>query len=116
MLDDLLAVLYALPQVYVDTGVIVFTQPRVAFYRYLRGIVEARFGDRVMFRSDQVIWPEAIERSIAVIEEAPFVSDEKKKDILYHNAARFLRLSEEEIARHHGPWMDQRKEESHGKK
>jgi uncharacterized Zn-finger protein len=30
MLDDLLAVPYAHPQVYVDIGVIVFTQPRAS--------------------------------------------------------------------------------------
>jgi uncharacterized protein len=42
-----------------------------------------------------------IERAIAVIEEAPFLSADQKRDILYDNAARFLRLSEEEIARHH---------------
>lgn len=101
LLDDLLAVLYAHPQVYVDVGVIVFTQPRAAFYRYLRGIMEAGFGNRVMFGSDQMVWPGVIERALAVIEEAPFLSAEQKRDILYHNAARFLRLSEEEIARHH---------------
>jgi uncharacterized protein len=101
MLDDLLTVLYAHPQVYVDVGVIVFTQPRPAFYRYLQGIVEAGFAKRVMFGSDQMVWPEVIERSIAVIEEAPFLSEEQKRDILYNNAARFLRLSEEEMARHH---------------
>ena len=33
MLDDTLALLYAHPQVYVDTGVIFYTQPRPAFYR-----------------------------------------------------------------------------------
>ena len=33
MIDDLLAVLYAHPQVHVDTGVIIYTQPRAAFYR-----------------------------------------------------------------------------------
>lgn len=102
MLDDLLAVLYAHPQVYVDVGVIVFTQPRPAFYRYLRGIVEAGFGNRVMFGSDQMVWPGVLERAIAVIEEAPFLSQVQKRDILYNNAARFLRLGEEEIARHHG--------------
>lgn len=101
MLDDLLAVLYAHPQVYVDVGVIVYTQPRASFYRYLRGIVEAGFGRRVMFGSDQMVWPAVIERAIAVIEEAPFLSKNEKRDVLYHNAARFLRLSEEEIARHH---------------
>jgi predicted TIM-barrel fold metal-dependent hydrolase len=48
-----------------------------------------------------VDWPGLIERSIAVIDEAPFLSEQERRDILYHNAARFLRLSEEEIARHH---------------
>lgn len=102
MLDDLLAVLWAHPQVYVDLGGIIFGVPRAEFYRYLRRIVEAGFGKRVMFGSDQMVWPGVIERSIAAIEEAPFLSEEHKRDILYNNAARFLRLSEEEIARHHG--------------
>jgi predicted TIM-barrel fold metal-dependent hydrolase len=91
-LDDLLAVLYAHPKVYVDVGVIVFAQPRAAFYRYLQGIVGG-FGNRVMFGSDQMVWPDLIARSIAVIEEAPFLTREQKRDILYNNAARFLRLS-----------------------
>jgi predicted TIM-barrel fold metal-dependent hydrolase len=102
LLDDLLALLYAHPQVYVGVGVIVHTQPRAAFYRFLRGIVEAGFGKRVMFGSDQMVWPETIERGIATIEAAPFLSDAQKRDILYNNAARFLRLSAETIARHHG--------------
>lgn len=101
LIDDLLAVMYAHPQVYVGVGVIVYTQPRPAFYRFLQRIVEAGYGKRVMFGSDQMVWPETIERSIRVIEEAPFLSDQQKRDILYNNAARFLRLSEEEIDRHH---------------
>jgi predicted TIM-barrel fold metal-dependent hydrolase len=36
-----------------------------------------------------------------VIEDAPFLTAAQKRDILYNNAARFLRLSKEEIARHH---------------
>jgi hypothetical protein len=36
------------------------------------------------------------------IEAAPFLSEQQKRDILYNNAARFLRLSDAEIARHHG--------------
>ncbi len=101
LLDDLLALLYAHPQVYVDVGVIVYTQPRAAFYRYLQGIVDAGFANRVMFGSDQMVWPGVIERAVAVIKEAPFLSTEQKRDILYNNAARFLRLSAQEIARHH---------------
>lgn len=100
MLDDLLAVLYTHPQVYVDVGVIVYTQPRAAFYRYLQAIMDAGFGNRVMFGSDNMIWPESIERSIQTIEQAPFLSEAQKRDIFYNNAARFLRLTKEEQARH----------------
>jgi predicted TIM-barrel fold metal-dependent hydrolase len=101
MLDDMLALLQAHPQVYVDTAAIVWHIPRAAFYRHLRGLVDAGHGKRVMFGSDNIGYPGLIERSIAVIEEAPFLSEEQKRDILYNNAARFLRLSDEEIARHH---------------
>lgn len=102
LIDDLLVVLYSHPQVYVDVADIASTEPRQAFYHYLQRIVEAGFGNRVMFGSDQMVWPEVIERAIASIEQAPFLSEEQKRDILYNNAARFLRLSEQEIARHHG--------------
>ncbi|CAN5708632.1 hypothetical protein BH23GEM11_BH23GEM11_10650 [soil metagenome] len=101
-LDDLLALMYAHPQVHVDVGVIVYTQPRAAFYRFLRGITDADFTDRVLFGSDQMVWPETLERAVAVIREAPFLDEQQKRAILYDNAARFLRLDEEEQARHRG--------------
>ena len=100
-IDDLLALLEAHPQVYVDVAAIVGTEPRPAFYRYLREIVDGGFGDRIMFGTDQGIWPELIDRSIQTIEKAPFLTAQQKRDILYNNAARFLRLSKAEIARHH---------------
>lgn len=40
-----------------------------------------------------MIWPGVIEPALAIIEEAPFLSKEQKRDILYNNAARFLRLA-----------------------
>ena len=101
MLDDLINILHMHPQVYVEVGAIAFAKPRPAFYRYLRNIVEAGFGNRVMFGSDQMVWPEAIERSINTIQEAPFLTRQQKTDIFYNNAARFLGLSEEKIAEHH---------------
>jgi predicted TIM-barrel fold metal-dependent hydrolase len=36
-----------------------------------------------------------------VIDETPFLTKPQKRDIFYNNAARFLRLSKEDIARHH---------------
>jgi predicted TIM-barrel fold metal-dependent hydrolase len=101
MLDDTIATLYVHPQVYVDLGVIDWAFPRAEFYRYLRGLVDAGFGKRIMFGSDNMNWPESIEIAIQSIETAPFLSSEQKRDILYDNAARFLRLSREEIDRHH---------------
>lgn len=100
MLDELRALLFSHPQVYVDVASIVYTEPRPAFYRWLQTLVEAGYGDRIMFGSDQMIWPGVIEPSIRAIEDAPFLSAAQKRDILYENAARFMRLSAEERARH----------------
>jgi predicted TIM-barrel fold metal-dependent hydrolase len=49
-----------------------------------------------------MIWPGVIEPAIRSIEEAPFLSETQKRDILYNNAARFLRLDKATIDRHHG--------------
>ena len=102
MLDDLQALLFTDPQVYVEPSMAINVETRAAFYRFLRGIVEAGYGDRVMFGSDQIIWPGLIEAAVRSIDEAPFLSAAQKRDIFYNNAARFLRLSDETIARHHG--------------
>lgn len=102
MVDDLLALLFTHPQVYVEPSMAINVETRAAFYRFLRPIIEAGYGDRVMFGSDQIIWPGLIEAAIKSIEDAPFLSAEQKRDIFYNNAARFLRLSDAEIAHHHG--------------
>jgi predicted TIM-barrel fold metal-dependent hydrolase len=102
MLDDMMALMYAHPQVHVDTGVIVWSQPRAAFYRHLQGLVDAGFARRIMFGSDQMVWPGVIEPAIHAIESAPFLNQEQKRDVLYNNAARFLRLSQQDVDRHHG--------------
>jgi predicted TIM-barrel fold metal-dependent hydrolase len=54
-----------------------------------------------MFGSDQMYWPGAIGEAIKSINAAPFLNDSQKRDIFYNNAARFLRLSEAEIAKDH---------------
>jgi uncharacterized protein len=102
MIDDLLAVMWTHPQVYVDVGVISYALPRAGFHDYLRRIVDAGFEKRVMFGSDQMVWPETVETAIQAVETAAFLSAGQKRDIFYNNAARFLSLPEQEIARHHG--------------
>jgi predicted TIM-barrel fold metal-dependent hydrolase len=102
MVEELRALMFSHPQVYVDVGIIVYVEPREAFYAFLKELVDAGFGDRIMFGSDQMIWPGVIEPAIRSIEEAPFLSAKQKRDIFYNNAARFLRLPQATIDRHHG--------------
>jgi hypothetical protein len=99
-LDDLLALMFTHPQVYVELSMLNNVEPRPAFYRFLKGVVDGGYGERIMFGSDQMVWPGLIEPAIRSIEEAPFLTPKQKRDIFYNNAARFLRLSENEKAAH----------------
>lgn len=101
MADNMRALMFSYPQVYVDIGSIVYAEPRPAFYAYLRELVDAGYADRIMFGSDQMIWPGIIGPSVQAIQDAPFLSAEQKRNIFYNNAARFLRLTKEQIAEHH---------------
>lgn len=91
-LDEMKALLYEHPQVYVDLGVIAWSQPRAEFHRFLRGLVEAGYGKRIMFGSDQMVWPDRIEKTVEAIEQSDFLTAQQKDDIFYNNATRFLRL------------------------
>ncbi len=94
MLDEMINLLYAHPQVYADLAVIDWYLPRKEFHQYLRRMVEAGFGKRLMFGSDQMIWPQGIGLAVESIESADFLNPQQKRDIFYNNAARFLRLDQ----------------------
>ena len=82
--------------------------PRTAFYDYLEGLVRAGLSKRLMFGSDQMRWPEKIGAGIEAGEQAPFLTKEQKRDLLYHNAVRFLRLEQDATrtrpSREEQPW------------
>jgi len=101
-LEEVTSLMYQYPSVYVDISTILHLTPKTVAYAYLKGLVDNGLGKRVMYGSDQMIWPEVIGENIEAIEAADFLTEEQKRDILYNNAARFLRLSEEQIAAHHG--------------
>lgn len=102
LVDEMIAMLFSHPQLYVDVAANDWGFPRAHFHAQLRRLVDAGFAKRILWGSDQMIWPAAIPVAIETIEQAPFLTEAQKRDIFYHNAARFLRLSEAEIARHHG--------------
>jgi hypothetical protein len=90
--DEMIFMLYQHPQVYAEVGLLQYVPyfPRSAYYSFLRRLVEAGFGDRILFGSDA-----SLEEGVKAILDAPFLSQQQKKDILCNNAARFLRLSDE---------------------
>ncbi|WP_411766157.1 amidohydrolase family protein [Winogradskyella sp. A3E31] len=99
-LDDMKALMYAHPQVYVELGAIDWVLPRKEFHHFLKGLVDAGFGKRIMFGTDQMIWVETIDDAIDAVNSADFLTLEQKEDIFYNNAAHFLELSKEEIKMH----------------
>jgi predicted TIM-barrel fold metal-dependent hydrolase len=92
MIDNMLTLLQANSHVYVDIAGLIWSYPIKEVNRYIQRIVDAGFEDRVMFGTDQLVWPKLMAYSISIIQNADYLTPEQKRDILYNNAARFLRL------------------------
>lgn len=91
MLDEMIYILYAHPNVFVDTGVLQFAIPRKEYYRYLKSLVDAGYSDRIIFGSDG-----GPGNGIQAILDAEFLTEQQKQNILYHNAVTFLQLGLED--------------------
>ena len=92
MIDNVLTLLQANSHVYVDVAGLIWSYPLKEVNRYIQRLVDAGFEDRVMFGTDQLQWPKLMSYSISIIQNADYLTPEQKRDILYNNAARFLRL------------------------
>ncbi len=102
-IDDVKALMYAHPEVYIDIAVLNWILPKEEFYNYLKSLIASGFGDRIMYGSDQMVWPELVDIAIESVNSADFLTLDQKEDIFYDNAARFLGLTEEEIKKHKKP-------------
>jgi len=94
-LQETKAILYMYPQVHADVAVIDWIIPRAEFHGYLQALITAGFEDRLMFGSDQMVWPEAIGQAIEGVDSAPFLTAAQKRAIFHDNAARFLKLGQD---------------------
>lgn len=101
LVDEMIAMMYSHPNLYVDIACNNWAFPRKQFYSHLERMIDAGFEKRILFGSDQMAWPATIGVALRTIEQAPFLSKAQKRDIFYNNAARFLRLTKEEIAEDH---------------
>ena len=97
-----LAMMHHYPQLYADLSVLLWVHPMLKYNArdFLKKAKEFGLIDRVMFGSDQMEWPWGIEMSIEYLNSLSFLSEEDKRGILFHNAARFLRLDESEISKY----------------
>jgi predicted TIM-barrel fold metal-dependent hydrolase len=95
MIDNMLTLLQANSHVYVDVAGLIWSYPIKEVNRYIERLVDAGFEDRVMFGTDQLLWPKLMAYSISIIQNADFLTNGQKRDILYNNAARFLRLDKQ---------------------
>jgi len=91
-LSETIALMLMYRQVYMDISAINWLLTREEFHAYLQRLMQARLGKRIMFGTDQMIWPDAVGMSVDAVESASFLTEAQKRDIFFKNAARFLRL------------------------
>jgi predicted TIM-barrel fold metal-dependent hydrolase len=94
MIDEMIALMGANAYVYVDVAGMIWSYPLAEINDYIKRLVQAGFGKRIMYGTDLLVWPKLMEVSIGVIENANYLSFDQKRDILFNNAVRFFRLDE----------------------
>lgn len=82
------------PNLYTDIAVMLWVNENTKRYikQFLKDVKQAGYLDRVLFGSDQMHWPDAIDRSIDYLNSMEFLTENDKQDILYNNAFEFLKL------------------------
>lgn len=89
------------PQLYSDISILSWIPGmEPVLESFLKQAKQMRMLDRILFGTDQMIWPEAIGIAVERINSLEFLTTEEKADIFYNNAARFLELNEKEIEAH----------------
>jgi uncharacterized protein len=93
--ENTLRMMDGYPNLYADLGVELWLHPLTKDYgtRFLRSAKEYGFLDRVLFGSDQMVWPEAISSSIDFLNAMDFLTNDEKEMILYRNAKKFLGIN-----------------------
>lgn len=95
--DDVKAMLYAHPNLYVDIAVVNWILPQEEFNNYAKSLIDAGFGNRILYGTDQMVWPDVISVGIETVNNSNILTFEQKEDIFFDNAAEFLGLDESEI-------------------
>jgi predicted TIM-barrel fold metal-dependent hydrolase len=92
--DELIAVMGWNAYVFCDISGFIWSYSQDEVHMVIKRLVQAGFGKRIMYGTDFLGYPKMIEASIGLIQHATYLTEEQKRDILYNNAARFLRINE----------------------
>ncbi len=95
--DEMIALMGANAYVYVDIAGMIWSYPLEEIHYYIKRLVQAGFGKRIIYGTDFMMWPRLFETSMGVIEHAQYLSEEQKRDILFNNAARFFRMDKNQF-------------------
>jgi len=97
MLEEMIGLMGANAYVYLDISGFIWSYPLDEIHYYIKRLVQAGFGKRIMYGTDFMMWPRLFETSMGVIEHAQYLSEEQKRDILFNNAVRFFRLDKDDF-------------------
>ncbi|HOF55050.1 MAG TPA: amidohydrolase family protein [Prolixibacteraceae bacterium] len=97
ILEHMIAIMGANAYIYVDISGMIWSYPLDDVHYYIKRMIQAGFGKRIMYGTDFVMWPRLFETSMGVIEHAQYLSEDQKRDILFNNAVRFLRLDKDQF-------------------
>jgi hypothetical protein len=95
--EDIEALLKDHPTVYFDMSILNSEAPAETHEAQLKRWIDAGFADRIVFGSDTRPAAPIVRR----LEDVAWLTPKQRRAILYDNAARFLRLDERTIRRHH---------------
>lgn len=94
--ENTLRMMDGYPNLYADLGVEMWLHPMTKDFavKFLKSAKKYGVLDRVMFGSDQMVWPEAITCSINFLNSLSFLTKNEKEMIFYKNAKTFLGIKE----------------------
>jgi predicted TIM-barrel fold metal-dependent hydrolase len=96
MIDEMIALMGANAYVYVDLAGFIWSYPPAEIHAYLKRLIQAGFGRRILYGTDLLIWPGLLETSVNFIKNADYLTEAQKRDIFFNNAVRFFNLNEDD--------------------
>jgi predicted TIM-barrel fold metal-dependent hydrolase len=100
MKERMLALMAAHPQVYAEFGFLTAANRDSDIWPYIKAFIDAGFEDRILYGSDQMVWPDVIAVEVNRVWNAPGITTAQKRKFLYENAAHFLRIDPAGVLKH----------------